>query len=504
MRIFHQALLVLAAIALLAPIGSIAQTQNQDLPSAGTTPGSFFYGFERFFEGIGTTFTFGNNAKTQRFLNLAEERLAEAQTLAQQGKERSENAAENYSKQLQKALERTENAKTDTKARVAESTSRHFAVLEEVADRVPQQAQEAVQNALSVSKQGHISSLSALSENDPEQATDLGFQSIRERVNKARQEAEQGDSEGTASATRDVQQILSSVEQSSSSQANLALQSGEELNSVIQGLDETENLSQNVPEQARQQIKQAKSQAIQTQLNALRRGAEENPEQAAQTFVKAAEARANSAQEAANRGNAEKASEEAGEYQKYAEFGEELSQMAQGIRTGTTTVDQLVQKATTRHLKVLQDVQERVPQQAQQGLQRAIENSQRAQQNMPDIPAGPSQQGQNTTPDEPSQQGGQDTIPAGTREGEPIPRRDQQENEPGQTQSGETEQAPQQDQEVPADPDQESSQTEPSTQQQDSQPSQPNNQTGNSQQLNPEESDASAQTQENPGAGPGF
>ncbi len=68
-------------IVLLSPLPAAAQA-TAPLPSPGLAPGNFFYIFDTMFEGIGTFFTFGQESKVRRYLELAEERLAELSELA--------------------------------------------------------------------------------------------------------------------------------------------------------------------------------------------------------------------------------------------------------------------------------------------------------------------------------------------------------------------------------------------------------------------------------------
>lgn len=56
-------------------------------------------------------------------------------------------------------------------------------------------------------------------------------------------------------------------------------------------------------------------------------------------------------------------------------YEEEISNIAQGLRTGETTVEDLVEKATSIHLKVLEEVLKKVPEPAKSSIQRAMKNS---------------------------------------------------------------------------------------------------------------------------------
>ncbi len=257
-----------------------ANAQTNNLPSAGTTPGSPIFFLDRFFEGVGTFFTFGEANKAQRYLALAEERLAEAQVLAErQDDENTTEAVELYEEQFAEAKERAgRTGEIDLEAEVTDATTRHLSALDQVLERVP--------------------------------------------------------------------------------------------------------------EQARERVRAAKERTMTGQLEALRGIAQRDPERAAGIFAAAAEGRLRAAQAKAERGGddeeeAEEVEEALDEYGQYAAFGEEISQIAQGLGTGETEVRTLVERATEHHLQVLQDVKSKVPSQAQDGINRAIQNAERVKQSLP-------------------------------------------------------------------------------------------------------------------------
>ncbi len=283
--------LAVAMIVFASPVFA----QENDLPPAGITPASPFFFAERFFEGIGTFFTFGNEAKAERYLALALERLSEAKALAEEGDERAQDAVALYEEQYEKAKERAAEAEDfDLEARVTDATTRHLSVLDEVLKRIP--------------------------------------------------------------------------------------------------------------EQAREQVSAAKERTVSGQIEALRGIAQRDPEAAVDIFARAAEGRLNAAQARADRGgdddeteveDVEKALEE---FERYAAFGNEISTLAEGIQTGETTVDQLVERATSHYRDVLRDVQSKVPPQAQQSIQRALESAGQLDGRRPAIPT-PAQQPQRSIPE---------------------------------------------------------------------------------------------------------
>ncbi len=74
-------------------------------------------------------------------------------------------------------------------------------------------------------------------------------------------------------------------------------------------------------------------------------------------------------------GEDEKADEILQEYEEGLERGEEISEIAKGLGKNTTRVDELVAKATSIHLEVLDDVYKKVPEQAQGSIERVINSS---------------------------------------------------------------------------------------------------------------------------------
>lgn len=244
---------------------------------AGITPRSPLYAVDRFFERTGLFFAFGRVARAERRLAIAEERLSEARILADAGDDRAEALTEEYEATFEQAtIEAELSGSENAMSRIAEQATRHAAVIDRVAERVPEQA--------------------------------------RERVIAAR------------------------------------------------------------------------DRFFENHIAVMRTLAEENPERAATIFANAAERRAVSAERRAEREeNAEeKLSEKAdevkerlAEYEKYAAFGEEVLLIARKLRTGEATVDDVVKKATARHIEVLERVRENAPEAAQQGLQNALQNAER-------------------------------------------------------------------------------------------------------------------------------
>ncbi len=168
-------------------LSGVVQGETNDLPDPGILPDHPLYFLKNWGESIGTFFTFGDINEAERYLFLAERRIAEAKSLIDKGKpEITERALERHREQLNRAIGKAEEAKQkginadDILAKISQATLRHQAVLIEIYEKVPEQARPAIERAMEQSMKGHEESLEAISEQKREQ--------IREEVETERQE----------------------------------------------------------------------------------------------------------------------------------------------------------------------------------------------------------------------------------------------------------------------------------------------------------------------------
>jgi hypothetical protein len=351
-------IITMLAVAIIVSAGPVF-AQSNDLPEPGILPGSPAYFIKGFFEGVGTFFTFGNSAKAERHLYLAEKRLAEAQVLAERGDERAQVAVARYEDQFAKANERAkkkgldavdvktarqagdpipdiditidqptsrnsgqdtdDNGGLDLLARVTDATTKHLTVLDGVLDKVPEQAKASIEAAKERSMQGQIESLREIAQQDPEVAA-----GVFERAVQARAGAyiKIGSIEGEALFEEDDEDMEEKAERSKTTEAK-----------VIMG----------------------------------RRLAEE--------------------------------------FELYTELGKEISALAEGLQAGETTVEEIVERATSHYRDVLRDVQSKVPPQAQESIQRVINGS----RPNADLQTAPSSQPQRSIPENSIERNGSDS-----------------------------------------------------------------------------------------------
>lgn len=242
--------------------------EELQLPSPGITPDSPFYFLDTWGKRIGLFFTFGDEAKARKALEITEERLAEAHVMAVKNKSKAVKVATNgYNEYVAIAIERMNKAtkkgiSDNISEVVAVATSKHLLVLDRVMDIIPVEAK----------------------------------------------------------AT----------------------------------------------------ITQAKKISINGQGTALRLLARENARRAIQINLAAAEGRLNRAQVKAEENETDEVEDALDEFGEMNKFGQEISEIARGLSDNTTTVDQLVARATAHHLEVLAIVYEKVPDQAKPAVERAM------------------------------------------------------------------------------------------------------------------------------------
>ena len=127
-----------------------------------------------------------------------------------------------------------------------------------------------------------------------------------------------------------------------------------------------------VPDEAKAAIAHARNVSQTGYFHALAALAKNNTVRAAEMNLAAMLGRLNRVR--ARVGDAEAVQIALQQFEAMAEFGEEISRIAQEIGLNITEVEELVAEATGKHLEVLADVWERVPEQAKPGIERAMAN----------------------------------------------------------------------------------------------------------------------------------
>jgi len=191
-----------------------AYAQDEELPDPGITPDSPFYFFDTWGKRIGLFFAFGPEAKARKALEYAEERLAEAQAMAIKNRIReAERATNGYDEFLAIVAEKTEEVRQQGVADniseiVALATSKHLSVLDRAKDTVPEEAREAIVKAKEISLNGQQNALRVLARERLERAIEINLASIENRLNRARQKADENNTEEVEEALEDIDKLF--------------------------------------------------------------------------------------------------------------------------------------------------------------------------------------------------------------------------------------------------------------------------------------------------------
>ncbi|APH38115.1 DUF5667 domain-containing protein [Methanohalophilus halophilus] len=151
-------------------------------------------------------------------------------------------------------------------------------------------------------------------------------------------------------------------------------------NATSQHINVLDGVQERVPDQAKEKIADARERSIRGNQEALKALAQENPERSAEIAMEIADSRLKEANESAQEGNAEGVAEASEEYQEYARFGQEISAIAQEAGKDPSKANEIVAKATSVHLNVLEDVKQKVPEKARASIQDAIEQSEKGRE----------------------------------------------------------------------------------------------------------------------------
>jgi len=159
---------VILIISLLLSSSAFAN-EKEGLPDPGITPDNPFYFIKGWVEKAQILFAFSPDEKAILSIKFAERRLAEAKAMERKDKpEFIKDLVTEHNKHVKNAernMDRVKSRDRDTKKaleKVATATSKHTAVLQELLNKVPLQAQHAIEHAIEVSQHGRETALENL------------------------------------------------------------------------------------------------------------------------------------------------------------------------------------------------------------------------------------------------------------------------------------------------------------------------------------------------------
>ncbi len=379
-RRFSMIGIIIAVVLTVSGLGGGTAYASQD-----SLPGDVLYSVKLGTEQVRMILPGDDIDKAELALTFADKRVAEMATLAEKG--RTENlilARDKYDDALNTVMSRIEAARGKGLATarvselVSETTAEQLSALDKVYDQVPAEAREAITKARQVSLKGQEHALLALAQDTPARAAEINMATAEDRLNRA-----------IAVAVSDFEEVENALEQYE--EIN---QFGEEISQIAQGLGKNvatveelvakatsrhlsilDEVKDKVPDQAKSAIERARKASIDGLGNALKVLAGENPAKAMELNLAAMEERLNRVRAEAAEGDVEEVQDALQQFEEMARFGEEISQIAQGLGKDVATVEELVARATTIHLEVLSKVLEQVPDQARAAVEGAMQES---------------------------------------------------------------------------------------------------------------------------------
>jgi len=266
-------LILLSAVIVTSLLFSgTAYAQDEELPDPGITPDSPLYFLDNWGKNVGLFFAFGPEAKARKALEYSEERLAEAQAMATKNKVREmERAADSYNGFLAMVRERAEEVEQqdvseDISETVALATAKHLHVLDEVKDKAPEEAEEAIARAREASMNGQRNALLALAKVKPDRAIEINSATIENRLNRADAKASENITEEVEEALADADELLGLEEEIS----EIAQELSENMTAIEQRvaratsnrLEVLARVYEKVPDQAKPAIERAMANSV--------------------------------------------------------------------------------------------------------------------------------------------------------------------------------------------------------------------------------------------------
>lgn len=144
--------LTVAAAAIFMVSAALGHGGNHtQLPDPGKTPGDMLYGLERAQESVSLALTFSQEAKTEKKLRFARERLSESVHLLENNRtDKASKAAEMYVDTLGDANSTAEKAGAeDVQEDIRKGLEQRNEMLQELQQRLPEQAQPGIEETLS-------------------------------------------------------------------------------------------------------------------------------------------------------------------------------------------------------------------------------------------------------------------------------------------------------------------------------------------------------------------
>lgn len=375
----------------------LLELQNLPLPEAGVGPDSVFYPVERLTEALAAMAERNPDAKAQRLLGQAAERLSEAR----EGEGSSVgDSLDTYEDLVSMALlENSESKTAETRSVVANATLAHIDVLKNILSTIPEEARPFVTKTIAISEQGHIEAVEQLAKRDPEKGFKEGLRAQKRFLENAQKSAVKGDSIDTYEALRLYDRMTQTLNNVSEGSPELLERHSDSLTRSLRTIETLETVEDKLLPGMAVTVDEARERSINSQLSTIAEMVVADPNRAAAAYDKAAKEYAKDiekdAKDVEKKGEKEprESLDRKGQaYRVYENFGSEVSFVAKNLRTGTTTVAEQVDKATEQHTSILETVVKQVPPPAKAQVEQVLkeieeEKKERPKEDQPKTPA---------------------------------------------------------------------------------------------------------------------
>jgi len=179
---------LLIALALISALVLVSPASVSAATNPGVKPGSFFYVFDRGLENISLFFTFNRENKAKKSIEYANERLAEAEAIANDGRaDVIEKTINDYQESISLALKNAQEVEDKKKSEdlfklVSEKTAEHQRTLISTVNKLPDEKKEVLVKALEASRKGQAEAMQHISVLNEE------IKAIQEQIEKLKQE----------------------------------------------------------------------------------------------------------------------------------------------------------------------------------------------------------------------------------------------------------------------------------------------------------------------------
>ncbi|PTD93357.1 hypothetical protein C9439_08070 [archaeon SCG-AAA382B04] len=188
---------LIATLFLASPLlVDTTRAQDDELKDPGVTPDGYLYGIDRAMESIQKSVVENKTKRAQMAMNFAEERLSEGLEMSYRGRNQlAQRMSEDYQETLNESFDEAEEVpgqmmKQRIQEKIANTTTYHQEVLNQIKNKVPGPARTAIQNALNHSMMGRERALGQLSENAPQRVAEMRYNHAKEIAKELRKEAQ--------------------------------------------------------------------------------------------------------------------------------------------------------------------------------------------------------------------------------------------------------------------------------------------------------------------------